>query len=204
MKTSQSSIRLFENRFLEAITHVHPTIPILFWGPVLGYFFYRSFAVIALPAMYSLMLVAFGIFIWTLAEYVLHRFLFHFESNSAIGKRIVYLFHGIHHDAPNDATRLVMPLVPAVMIGGAAYTLFTSLLGATLVQPFFAGFLLGYLAYDYTHYYVHFANPKTRVGKYLKQHHMLHHFAANEAKWGVSSPFWDVIFGTLGKKQSSS
>lgn len=198
MKAAHSNIRLFRNPYLEATTRVHPMVPFMLWAPIVSYLMYQTFAVIELPWLYSLLMIGFGVFVWTLTEYILHRFLFHFEAKSALGKRLVYLFHGIHHDTPNDATRLVMPPAPALMIGGVSFFLFWFAFGNNLVQPFFGGFIVGYLIYDYTHYYVHFFNPTTRFGRFLKQHHMLHHFAANEAKWGVSSPLWDAIFGTLG------
>ncbi|MCM2322727.1 MAG: sterol desaturase family protein, partial [Oligoflexia bacterium] len=53
---------------------------------------------------------------------------------------------------------------------------------------------------DYTHFAVHHFTPRTRYGKMLKQHHMLHHYVDPEARWGVSSPFWDYVFGTLKVK----
>ncbi len=186
---------------MEAITHVHPAVPILLWGPIVTTLLVRSFAVLELPWFYALTLLGFGTFVWTLTEYLLHRFVFHFEATSKLGKRFVYLFHGIHHDSPNDSSRLVMPPLPAVAIAAVCLALFWAILGGGAVEPFFAGFLIGYLSYDYIHYYVHFFTPTTRIGKALKSHHMLHHFAANEAKWGVSSPFWDYVFGTIGNKK---
>jgi sterol desaturase/sphingolipid hydroxylase (fatty acid hydroxylase superfamily) len=56
---------------------------------------------------------------------------------------------------------------------------------------------VGYLCYDYIHFATHHFRPRTRVGKFLKQHHMLHHFAEHGSRWGVSSPMWDYVFGTL-------
>ncbi len=201
MKTSNSQIKLFENPFLEATTRVHPLVPAILWIPIVSGLLYRSFFYLDMPWAYSLLLLAFGLFVWTLTEYLLHRFVFHFEAESRLGKRFVYLFHGIHHDAPNDNMRLVMPPIPALFIASCCLGVFWLALGRTLIEPFFSGFLIGYLAYDYTHYYVHFFTPTTRLGKFLKSHHMLHHFAANEAKWGVSSPLWDYIFGTMGNKK---
>ena len=55
-------------------------------------------------------MVALGVLAWTLAEYVLHRYVFHWTKDTAAGRRIHFLLHGVHHDFPNDGDRLVMPL----------------------------------------------------------------------------------------------
>ena len=46
----EPSIRLFRNDFLEALTHVHPIVPLLFWSPVVGWLLWRSVFVHELPA----------------------------------------------------------------------------------------------------------------------------------------------------------
>jgi len=68
--------------------------------------------------------------------------------------------------------------------------------------PVFGGFLLGYLFYDYTHYYVHHFVPRTKFGKRLREHHMRHHFQDHRYGYGVSSPIWDVAFRTLPRKRN--
>ncbi len=64
--------------------------------------------------------------------------------------------------------------------------------------PFHAGFVLGYMTYDLTHYYIHHFNPKTKLGLRLKKHHMLHHFKDPDSRFGVSNTVWDAVFGTRG------
>ena len=61
---------------------------------------------------------------------------------------------------------------------------------------FFGGFLIGYLLYDYIHFYTHFVTPKSRIGKGLRKRHLQHHFAGDDIWYGVSSPFWDYVFRT--------
>lgn len=196
----QKSVRLFQSDFLESLTHVHPIVPALIWLPVVGYFFFG-----AMQSSLSVSAVAawafFGLLFWTLTEYTLHKYLFHFPAKSTFGKRIIYLFHGIHHDSPNDATRLVMPPVVATVLASIFLGLFWLALGPVLVLPFFAGFMSGYLIYDYIHYSTHHFRPRTVIGRYIKQNHMAHHFAEHHAKWGVSSPLWDFVFGTYHDKK---
>jgi sterol desaturase/sphingolipid hydroxylase (fatty acid hydroxylase superfamily) len=197
------SIRLFKNPVLEALTHVHPIVPLLTWGPVVIYLFYLSGqAELSVGAMAS---AAFGgLFIWTLTEYLLHRHVFHFKPRGKFQERIEYLIHGIHHDQPEDATRLVMPPAAAVILAAILFSGFRAILGPVWVLPFFAGFLIGYLCYDYTHYAIHHFAMSSAVGKYLKNHHMKHHFMTHGARWGVSSPIWDIVFGTMKERRRPS
>ncbi len=192
-----ASIRVFQNPHLEALTHVHPITPLVFWVPVIGYLLYRSVVVHEFSAVAILSMAGAGLFVWTLAEYLLHRFVFHYEGNNAVTKRIHFLIHGLHHDDPADPTRLVMPPAGGAPIAFGLYLLFRLFMGPAWVDPFFAFFLVGYLCYDYIHFATHHFRPRTRVGKFLKQHHMLHHFAEHGSRWGVSSPIWDYVFGTL-------
>jgi sterol desaturase/sphingolipid hydroxylase (fatty acid hydroxylase superfamily) len=138
-----------------------------------------------------------GLFVWTLTEYLLHRFVFHFEPTSEFGKRLHFMTHGVHHDYPSDSKRLVM--VPSVSIPLAAlfYGLFLLISGPFYVLPFFAGFIFGYICYDEIHYATHHAPMKGRVALWLKHHHVLHHYKDPNRGYGVSSPLWDYIFGTM-------
>ena len=68
--------------------------------------------------------------------------------------------------------------------------------------PAFAGFIFGYLVYDYMHYYLHHFVPKSKLGKKLREQHMRHHFQDHRYGYGVSSPAWDVVFHTLPKKRN--
>ncbi|KAL5099543.1 hypothetical protein RYX36_003870, partial [Vicia faba] len=60
--------------------------------------------------------VLLGIFVWTLAEYLLHRFLFHVQTKSYWGNTLHYLLHGCHHKHPMDSLRLVFPPAAAAII----------------------------------------------------------------------------------------
>jgi sterol desaturase/sphingolipid hydroxylase (fatty acid hydroxylase superfamily) len=107
-----------------------------------------------------------------------------------------FIMHGVHHDHPNDPLRLVMP--PALSIPLAALFLlgFLAIFGEAAGFPLFAGFILGYLVYDYTHYHVHHHVPRTAGGKRLREQHMRHHFQDHRFGYGVSSPLWDFVFRT--------
>jgi sterol desaturase/sphingolipid hydroxylase (fatty acid hydroxylase superfamily) len=187
---------------MERFTHVHPITPLLLWGPIVGYLLYRAVVIhgLAIASVLAVGLVALAF--WTFAEYLLHRWVFHYVGETHISRRIQFMIHGLHHDDPNDATRLVMPPIGSLILGVIFYTAYRLLLGPIWADPFFAFFVVGYLCYDYVHYAVHHFRPRTRLGKYLKQNHMDHHFKSPETRWGVSSPIWDFVFGTFEERHS--
>jgi sterol desaturase/sphingolipid hydroxylase (fatty acid hydroxylase superfamily) len=197
-RPSGKNIRLFENPVLERLTYVHPALPLLIWGPIALYCFLSGIETKGLGLRVSAAVAAGALFFWTFAEYVLHRFVFHFRPSGKFQERIAFLIHGIHHEDPNDARRLVMPPVAAFILASIFWGIFTLLLGTTYVRPFFAGFLVGYLCYDYIHYAVHFWPVRSRVLLALKKNHMRHHFVTPDKRFGVSNMFWDHVFRTTG------
>ncbi len=196
MKPHQS-IRLFKNPALEALSHVHPSVPFIFWIPIVLYFIYQGFTQTTMSVFTGVFYIISGFIFWTLTEYVMHRFAFHYDASTKAGKYLVFLFHGIHHDDPQDPTRLVMPLVVSIPLSIPFYYLFKVSLGTEACLSFFAGFLMAYLVYDYIHFATHHFMPKTKWGKTIKENHMKHHFLAKKGKWGVSTPLWDHVFGTF-------
>jgi sterol desaturase/sphingolipid hydroxylase (fatty acid hydroxylase superfamily) len=187
---------MFENNLLEYFSRIHPATPFVVWVPVAVVFFVRSHEVHQLSWARAAAFAAAGLLVWTFAEYMLHRYVFHWVNDTVWGKRIHFLLHGVHHDFPSDKDRLVMPLLTSTPLAIVFYTLFTLAMGAGGVA-FFSGFTVGYLCYDGTHYAVHHFKQTTRVGKFLRKHHMLHHHADHHGGFGVSSPLWDVVFGTM-------
>lgn len=143
-----------------------------------------------------------GIGIWSIAEYVLHRFIFHFVPKSKWGLRLHFVFHGVHHDYPNDVHRLVMPPSVSIPLAFIFYFLFLFLLPEGMVNAFFPGFVTGYLFYDITHYAIHHFNFKNSFWKKIKKHHMLHHYSDPARGFGVSSDFWDKVFRSEFLKKS--
>lgn len=202
---SDTPIRLFESDFLEFFTHITPQAVVIIWLPVIvaalifGYMGVRAGA-LGWGGLVGGWLA--GLLSWTLIEYLMHRFVFHFSPKNASPRveRIIFLFHGVHHAQPQLKTRLVMPPVVSVPLAVVVWFLFsglTSLAGAPgLVYPLFAGTLSGYLAYDLIHYATHHAAMRSGVWKFLKRYHMAHHYKNEDALYGVSSPVWDYVFGT--------
>ena len=200
---STAPIRLFRSDFLEFFTHIHPAVVVVIWLPAAAFFMIYAilqWPVYAAPAFIPLMFVT-GLFLWTLTEYLLHRFVFHFHAKTELGRRITFLYHGIHHEQPLVKSRLVMPPVVSIPLSFLFFGLFTLLLGVLagaqyLVHPLFSGFIVGYLAYDLSHYSTHHFKIRRGLPLYLKRNHMLHHFKTPDKRFGVSNSLWDIVFRT--------
>lgn len=196
MGTRQASVRLFDNSLLERLSRVHPLTPVLLWAPIIACLLWRSLGVHRLDGAIVALLAVTGLFVWTLTEYVVHRFVFHLQPSTPGRRRLQFVLHGVHHADPSDPTRLLFPPAPALIGHAACFWLFRSILGDPWIEPFYAFFLVGYLGYDYLHLALHRGTMPTRWGRHLKRQHMLHHYATPEARWGVSSPLWDHVFRT--------
>lgn len=193
VSNSQESVRMFKSNILEALSKVPFYVPLIVYIPVIGYCIYRAYeTTIGLGTFFEFMLL--GLFVWTFTEYVLHRFVFHYLPKPKWGQRLHFIFHGVHHDYPSDALRLVMPPSASIPLAIAFFYLFRSMLPANYVYAFFPGFIVGYLFYDISHYAIHHFNFKGAFWKKIKQHHMLHHYQDPTKGYGVSSPLWDKIF----------
>jgi sterol desaturase/sphingolipid hydroxylase (fatty acid hydroxylase superfamily) len=185
---------MFDSDLLDRLSRVHPLVPPIIFLPTVGLLF--ALGAPRLSTAATVALVAGGWLFWTLSEYWIHRLVFHFEPESGPGARLHWIIHGVHHDHPNDPLRLVMPPSVSVPLAAAFYGLFVLTMGEANASVFAAGFLLGYLVYDMTHYYLHHHRPKSRIGKLLRELHMRHHFQDDTRGFGISAPFWDYVFRT--------
>lgn len=201
ISNSVESTRMFKAGWMEILSKVHFSIPLFIYVPVISWMLWQwGGSLIALLGLF-----AGGLFVWTFTEYVLHRFLFHWVPPGKWGERLHFVWHGVHHDYPNDRLRLVMPPSVSIPLALLFFAGFKSLLGAQQVYPFFAGFLLGYLCYDMMHYAMHHLRWNNPLWMRIKQHHMWHHYQENERGFGVSNPLWDYVFNTtfnIVKKKS--
>jgi 4-hydroxysphinganine ceramide fatty acyl 2-hydroxylase len=197
VSNSQESARMFKSDFLESLSKVHWTVPLYIFVPVIIFCTYKALFLTPIGLVTYLELFILGLFVWTFVEYIMHRFVFHYmPPDKPWAMRMHFIFHGVHHDYPSDAKRLVLPPSVSIPLATIFYLLFKAILPVNDVFGFFPGFILGYLVYDISHYAIHHFNFKGSVWKKIKQHHMLHHYQDPAKGYGVSSPFWDKIFGS--------
>lgn len=196
----EASPEMFQSSLLNFFSRVPPIIPALIFVPVVAAMEWLG-ADHGSGAGRLALLTLGGIGIWTLTEYWLHRLVFHWEPDNAFGRRMHFIIHGVHHDHPNDKLRLVMPPAVSIPLAILFYLGFAAAFGIPSAYPLFAGFIGGYLFYDYTHYYVHHYVPRSEFGKRLREQHMRHHFQDHRYGYGVSSPLWDIVFRTLPRRR---
>lgn len=193
---TSSRARLFRSPLLEALTKTHIAIPLtLFYGTGAAAAWY-SIAVLGIQAGMVAALFLAGAFFFTLVEYTVHRYFYHMPTDSPRKARVQYVFHGVHHAHPKDKARLALPPVLSVLVAALFIGLFRAVMGAH-GYAFGGGFLAGYATYLFAHYAIHAYAPPKNFLRGLWKHHNLHHYAGDKAAFGVSSPLWDMVFGTM-------
>lgn len=193
---NKGQARLFKNDFLEMLTKTHPLV---IWGmylPVIGYMLYYSHATLQFTVLRVILTFIAGMFFWTFFEYLAHRFIFHWISESKRIQKFAYTLHGNHHHYPRDRQRLFMPPIPSIIISSAIFGLMY-LISGRYTFMFFPGFIFGYLMYGSMHYAIHAWNPPFKWMKPLWRNHHLHHYKDEQHGFGVSTTFWDRVFGTM-------
>ncbi|KAL9103861.1 MAG: hypothetical protein Q9163_001139 [Psora crenata] len=198
-----ASAPLFGN-FLEPLSKTYWWVVPMVWCPMVAFGTWKANTGMASPWMTGAYW-AIGFALWSLVEYGMHRGLFHIDKylpDNRVGITGHFLFHGIHHYLPMDKLRLVMPpalfLILATPFWKLSHTVFYwDWYAATAA---FCGGVFGYVCYDVTHYSLHHKNlPSYYAG--LKKYHMRHHWGQSENGFGVTSRFWDVVFGTEIKEK---
>ena len=133
---------------------------------------------------------------WTLLEWLTHRAM-HLRLRSERLARWQYEAHLRHHDEPHDLDHAVVRLRASVPLAAvlfvAAWVCFAEPSRAAL---FHAGLLIGYLAYETVHLVSH-GRGRPPGFAYLTRYHAVHHYQDIYRAYGVTSPLWDWLFGTL-------
>jgi sterol desaturase/sphingolipid hydroxylase (fatty acid hydroxylase superfamily) len=224
-------LTLFTNTMVESLTFTPWYGPLLAWTPVIVGLLSLIILPSDLTLFRVCNLTLIGVLLWSLIEWTLHRFLFHMDAfmlPSPFLYTIQFLLHGVHHKTPADELRLVFPPLGSLSIGALiAVFLRTIVLPASLLSTpefaaVFVGGSLGYLGYEIIHYSTHhihvhkyledggslqqrlaflFSTPIRVPFLILQRLHMRHHIA-HVIGFGVSSPLWDIVFGTTAWPQN--
>jgi sterol desaturase/sphingolipid hydroxylase (fatty acid hydroxylase superfamily) len=186
---------------LDRLTRVHHLVPVAIYAPVVILLVVLGLGRTSVLGVIGLF--AAGYAMWTLAEYWIHRVVFHFEPEDGWGAKIHFLIHGVHHEHPNDPLRLVMPPLASIPLAIVFFALFRWVFGGDMWMPVAAGFIAGYVIYDEVHYWLHHYVPRSRIGKRLRELHMRHHFQDDTRAFGISAPYWDNVFRTNVRKRGT-
>jgi sterol desaturase/sphingolipid hydroxylase (fatty acid hydroxylase superfamily) len=124
---------------------------------------------------YDAALLVAGVVTWTLAEYVVHRFVLH---------SLVTTQHGLHHANPDVAVLNIFWQIWACF----------ALIYLIADGAFLAGGLFAYSWYLFVHHCAHHGSDRSLL-RLLKHHRSHHQFATRN--YGVSTTLWDHVFGTM-------
>lgn len=173
----------------------HPALPFVLVSPLIGWCLMRYGEAPVHGALASLGLFVAGALSWTLLEYLMHRFLFHFPASGDPGKVTTFIVHGHHHRHPDEPSRLAATPVQFGSLGLLMWGVWQLALGDAWTIAM-AGTMAGYLAYEAVHHLVHHEPRGPAWLEALRRHHMAHHHEDAESRWGISSPLWDWVFRT--------
>jgi sterol desaturase/sphingolipid hydroxylase (fatty acid hydroxylase superfamily) len=136
-----------------------------------------------------------GFALWSLGEYVLHRFAMHHLHGKGIMSR-EHLEHHVHSTWGFSVTHL-LSWAGMLLVGyGAWMPLVWWMAGPAAGIAVATGWAAGYFFYEYQHAVAHLHAPSGRYSIWLRRHHFHHHFGHPMANHGVSTLVWDKVFGT--------
>lgn len=200
---NKGSKQLFENPILERLSRTHIAIPLTIFFLYSSALLYWNVTNTSLSPGVSVFMFSAGLIAFTWVEYLVHRYLFHMSTYTKLREKIQYTMHGIHHEFPKEKDRLAMPPLLSISIATLLLFLLRLVLG-DFVFSFLPGFLVGYALYMAIHYMVHAYQPPKNFLRYLWINHSVHHYKDGVGVYGVSSPLWDYIYGTMTHQQSRS
>ncbi|ODG91407.1 fatty acid hydroxylase [Gottfriedia luciferensis] len=141
-----------------------------------------------------------GLIFFMFSEYVTHRFIFHIKApKNKLLLKFMKRIHYDHHTYPDDLKLLFLPIWYSIPNLGSLCIIYF-LISKDLIQTiaFGSGLVFMLLVYEWKHYVAHRPiKPITKVGRQIKKLHILHHFKNENFWYGVSTPIFDGIFGTL-------
>lgn len=195
--------KLFKNPILEKLSRTHISVPLTIFMIYSVSLLYWSITHTSLTAGTTIGLFFLGFLSFTWVEYMVHRFVYHINTDTERRKTFQYNAHGVHHEFPKDKDRLAMPPLLSITISTILLLLFRLMMG-DFTFAFLPGFLVGYAYYLSVHYMVHIFQPPKNFLKFLWVNHSVHHYKDGDQVFGVSSPLWDYVFGTMRVKNKQS
>jgi len=133
----------------------------------------------------GLAMFAAGLLSWTLLEYAVHGWMGHIYNT------FVTPIHAVHHRDPR-AVFAIGTWLPAALVAVILPVAF----GFGSIAVFYIGLLSGFAAYEVIHYRIHFSARLTGIETQLRAHHLVHHLRRPKMCLGVTTSFWDRLFGT--------
>jgi sterol desaturase/sphingolipid hydroxylase (fatty acid hydroxylase superfamily) len=144
-------------------------------------------------------MILLGALLFYLVEYGMHRFAFHAPPLPWPAlRKLQHRLHYDHHVEPSRLDLLFLPLWFLAPNLGVAVALFALVFGNQAAPSALFGMMLAILHYEWVHYVAHIScTPRTKLGRFIKQYHLRHHFISEKHWFGVSNPALDGVFGTF-------
>ena len=130
---------LMKNPHLEKLTRTHIAFPLILFSVISVILIYYGIIEKGFQIPDIILLFGGGFLLFTLFEYLIHRYLFHLPATSPQREKFVYTMHGVHHDYPKDKSRLAMPPLLSLILATLFFIIFRSLMG-----DYSFGFLAGF------------------------------------------------------------
>lgn len=212
----------------ENITEVQPTRQVLKSGGFAGYkreqakisrgrlypftVFYTLFSALMLSVAFrsahtarALAFYVAGIPVWTLVEYLTHRYLLHgrfkmskhrWKIHKKFANKYLDPLHWEHHERPFDGLHIsadLRDLLPLFFIAAPLSFIFPVYTAPMLL----AGVIQFYVVEEWVHHSVHFYNFRNPYFKHIKKYHLYHHTSQGmERGYGITVGLWDIVFKT--------
>jgi sterol desaturase/sphingolipid hydroxylase (fatty acid hydroxylase superfamily) len=186
-------VRLFQNPWLERFTVISLRMFVVIWMTLIPAILFYAWGS-ATPGVAAGLFGA-GLLVWSLTEYALHRFVFHWQPRWQPLARLMFMIHGNHHVAPADPLRNLMPPIISLPVAALVWAACVALIGPA-GSWLFAGFIIGYVAYDIIHFGCHQWTAQHRLSGAFKVNHVRHHFSATKGNFAITGMFWDRLFGS--------
>jgi cyclopropane-fatty-acyl-phospholipid synthase len=155
-----------------------------------------AFTMMLSPPSYwrvALGLAVFGVLVWTLFEYLMHRFVLH-------GIEPFARWHAEHHQRPT-ALIATPTWISATLIAAFLFLPLVLLVSPSAALSFTFGFISGYLTYTTAHHATHHWKATSAWTSKRKRFHARHHLLVNRGDFGVTSQFWDRVLGTSNMRR---
>jgi sterol desaturase/sphingolipid hydroxylase (fatty acid hydroxylase superfamily) len=191
--------KLFKNPILEKLSRTHISVPLTVFSVYAVCLLYWDVTHTSLSGTTTVTLFFTGLLSFTFVEYLVHRYVYHIGTDTEWKKKFQYNAHGVHHEFPKDKDRLAMPPLLSITIATILLLFFRLVMG-DFAFAFLPGFLVGYAYYLSVHYMVHIYQPPKNFLRALWVNHSVHHYKDGDVVFGVSSPLWDYVFGTMRLK----
>jgi sterol desaturase/sphingolipid hydroxylase (fatty acid hydroxylase superfamily) len=152
------------------------------------------------PLGQTLAAVAVATLVYPLAWYVLHRWVLHSRWMFRV-PLLASTWKRIHYDHHQDPNHLEV-LFGALHTTLPTIAIFTAPIGYAIGGPggaaaAFATGLVTTCFYEFVHCIQHLAyKPRSKLLAEMKKRHMAHHFHDENGNYGITTFFWDRLFGT--------